>query len=79
MFTSPEEALAMSKYFSAHLFWQGAINHPHSLPPVSLCPADQLDQSALQKKLERATAANKMALLMLIYEVVSLHKLTTHI
>lgn len=52
--------------FSAHLFQWRAINHLHSPPPVSLCCADQLDQSALRKKEKKSGSnprlANKMAL-----------------
>lgn len=43
-------------------WWRGAINHLHSAPPVSLCRADQLDQSALQnKKKQNKPLMNKLA------------------
>lgn len=66
IFTIPEEPLDRSQAFSAHLFRRGPINQLHSPPPVSLCHADQLDQSALQKKKRKKGArneqlANKMA------------------
>lgn len=67
--------------FSAHLFsLRGAINHLHSPPPVSLCHADPLDQSALGKK--KPLTNNwpiRWHFLMLIYEAVSLLACLTYL